>query len=55
VDIHLDNLWKIGTVGNIVGPVMHRNDLGNFHPFKAKTYDFYWAYAYRPNQWYLKQ
>ena len=55
VDIHVKNLWKIGTVGKPVGPVMHRNDLGNFKPYTAKTYDYYWAYPYRPNQWFLKQ
>ena len=55
VDIHVSNLYKIGTVGNILGPVMHRNDLGNFKSYSAKTYDFYWAYPFRPTQWYLKQ
>lgn len=52
-DIHLDNLLKIGTVGDIVSPFMYRNDLQNVKPIKAKTYDFYWAYPYRPQQWYL--
>lgn len=55
VDIHVSNLFKIGTVGSILGPVMRRNDLGNFKSYTAKSYDYYWAYAYRPNQWYLKQ
>jgi len=55
VDIHVANLFKIGTVGKVRAPVMHRNDLANFKTFTAKTYDYYWAYPYRPNQWYLKQ
>jgi peptide/nickel transport system substrate-binding protein len=55
VKVHVDNLWKIGTVGEIVNPVMHRNDLKNFKKFTAKTYDFYWAYPYRPNQWFIQQ
>lgn len=55
VDLHQANLFKIGTVGNILGPVMHRNDLGNFQSYTAKTYDYYWAYPYRPNQWFIKQ
>ena len=55
VEIHAKNLWKIGTVGQILGPVMHRNDLKNFKPYTAKTYDYYWAYPYRPTQWYLEQ
>lgn len=54
VDIHVNNLFKIGTVGNILGPVMHRNDLANFKSYTAKSYDYYWAYPYRPFQWFLK-
>ncbi|WP_208738236.1 ABC transporter substrate-binding protein [Oceanidesulfovibrio marinus] len=55
VDIHVKNLWKIGTVGNTKGPVMHSNSLGNFHPFKAKSYDYYWTYPYRGFQWFIKK
>ena len=54
VELHVNNLFKIGTVGNILGPVMHRNDLANFKSYTAKTYDYYWAYPYRPFQWFLK-
>ncbi len=53
-DIHVDNLLKIGTVGNIVGPFVYRNDLQNVKPLTAKTYDFYWTYPYRPQQWWLE-
>lgn len=53
--IHTDNFLKIGTVGDIVAPFMYRNDLTNVKPIKAKTYDFYWTYPYRPQQWFLKQ
>ena len=55
VDIHVDNMLKIGTVGDIVAPFLYRNDLQNVKPIKAKTYDFYWTYPYRPQQWWLKQ
>lgn len=51
--IHTDNYLKIGTVGDIVAPFMHRKDLQNVKPIKAKTYDFYWTYPYRPQQWFL--
>lgn len=51
--IHSDLMLKIGTVGDIVAPFLHRNDLQNVKPIKAKTYDFYWAYPYRPQQWFL--
>ena len=53
-DIHLKNLWFIGLVGKLSQPIVASNRLGNFHPFKAATYDFYWAYPYRPQQWFIK-
>ncbi|WP_170336319.1 ABC transporter substrate-binding protein [Ruegeria arenilitoris] len=55
VQIHTDNMLKIGTVGDIVSPFLHRNDLQNVKPIKSKTYDFYWTYPYRPSQWWLEQ
>lgn len=54
VDIHVKNLWKIGTVGEVVNPIMHRRDLGNYKTFAAKSYDYYWTYPYRSFQWFLK-
>lgn len=53
-DIHVDNMLKIGTVGDIVAPFVYRNDLQNVKPLTAKTYDYYWTYPYRPQQWWLK-
>ncbi len=55
VQIHTDNMLKIGTVGDIVAPFLWRNDLQNVQPITSKTYDFYWAYPYRPQQWWLQQ
>ena len=55
VDIHVDNLWKIGVVGDLLTPVIHSNNLGNFTPVTAKAYDYYWAYPYRPVQWFLTE
>ncbi|WP_413206292.1 ABC transporter substrate-binding protein [Rhodospirillum sp. A1_3_36] len=55
VDIHVKNLWKIGTVGEVTNPVVHRNDLGNFKEYTAKSYDYYWSYPYRANQWFIKK
>lgn len=54
VDIHLSHLWKIGTVGGIRSPIVHHNRVANFQKMTAKTYDYYWAYPYRPQQWFLK-
>ena len=52
-DIHLKNLWKIGLVGKTKQPVVVRNVVGNFKPFKVSTYDYYWAFSFRPQQWYF--
>ncbi len=54
VDLVQSDLLFIGTVGNPAEPVYRRNDLGNFRTFTAKSYDYYWAYPYRPTQWFLK-
>jgi len=53
VDIHVNNLWKIGIIGNVVTPAIVHNDLKNVPTFTAKTYDYYWVYPYRPAQWYF--
>ena len=55
VDLHVKNLWKIGIVGNILAPSIHHNNLGNYQTFTAVTYDYYWAYPYRPFQWFLRE
>lgn len=55
VDDVLEQLYFIGTVGSIPAPVYYHNNLGNFRSFTAKTYDFYWAFPYRPNQWFLNE
>ena len=55
VDIHVKNLWKIGIVGDSQAPNMHTNTLSNFRPWTTITYDYYWAYPYRPVQWSLSE
>ena len=55
VDIHVKNLWKIGVAGNVKTPVIHHNNLKNWGPYPVKAYDYYWAYPYRPFQWYLTE
>ncbi|MEO1209947.1 MAG: ABC transporter substrate-binding protein [Cyanobacteria bacterium J06638_20] len=54
VDLVQSDLLFIGIVGNPAEPVYHRNDLVNFPTFTAKSYDYYWAYPYRPSQWFLR-
>lgn len=53
-DIYAKNLWFIGLVGRSISPVVVTNRLGNFKPFAAATYDYYWAYSFRPQQWFFK-
>ncbi|MEO1636701.1 MAG: ABC transporter substrate-binding protein [Cyanobacteria bacterium J06631_9] len=55
VDLVQEDLLFIGTVANPAEPVYRRNDLGNFQSFTAKSYNYYWAYPYRPTQWFLKR
>ena len=54
VDLVQSDLLFIGIVGNPAEPIYHRNDLVNFPTFTAKSYDYYWAYPYRPSQWFLR-
>ena len=54
VQILVDNLYFIGTVGDIPAPVYANNNLQNFRPHKAVTYDYYRIYPYRGTQWFLK-
>jgi len=53
VDIHVDSLIKIGVVGQVPAPYVHRNDIANVRALTAKTYDYYWTYPYRPQQWFV--
>jgi peptide/nickel transport system substrate-binding protein len=53
VQIHVDNLWKIGTVGSVPAPTIRRDVLRNVPEFTVHTYDFYWSYPFNPYQWYL--
>ncbi|WP_350333598.1 ABC transporter substrate-binding protein [Coralliovum pocilloporae] len=51
----VDNLRFIGLVGSIPAPVYHNDEIGNFKPMTAKTYDYYQMYPYRPNQYFIKK
>ncbi len=48
------HLLFIGTV-QAPAPIFHRNVLKNFHKFKTHSYEYYWAYPYRPVQWWLNE
>lgn len=53
VDIHVDNLWKIGIAGNVQAPIIHHNTLKNFGPYTVVSYDYYRSFPMIPAQWYL--
>jgi peptide/nickel transport system substrate-binding protein len=53
VDIHVNNLWKIGTAGNLKAPIIHTNRLKNFGPYAVMSYDYYRSYPLIPAQWYF--
>jgi len=55
VDIHVNNLWKIGIAGNIKVPIIHTNRLHNFGPYTVVSYDYYRAYPMIPAEWYIQE
>ncbi|HHL22484.1 MAG TPA: ABC transporter substrate-binding protein [Aliiroseovarius sp.] len=54
VDRMVKEMLFIGTV-KAVSPVFHRNALKNVPEFKTASYDYYWAYPYRGDQWWLDE
>jgi peptide/nickel transport system substrate-binding protein len=55
VDIHVDNLWKIGIAGNVRQPIIRHNTLQNFGPYDVVSYDYYRSYPMIPAQWYFSE
>ena len=55
VDIHVDNLFKIGIAGNIQMPIIHTNHLHNFGPYTVVSYDYYRVYPMIPAEWYFSE
>lgn len=60
VDIHVNNLWKIGLAGNIRAPIVHHNNLQNFGieccgAYSVVAYDYYRAYPAIPQQWFMAE
>lgn len=55
VDIHVNNLWKIGIAGNVKQPIIHHNTLKNFGPFTVVSYDYYRTYPMLTPQWYFAE
>lgn len=55
MQIHADNLLSIGVIGAVPSPVYVNNRVGNAIEFTVKSYNYYWAYAFRPTQWFIKE
>lgn len=55
VDIHVDNLIKIGIAGNVKSPIIHHNTLRNFGPYEVVSYDYYRSYPMIPQQWFFTE
>ena len=55
VDVHVNNLWKIGIAGNIQQPVIHHNNVGNFLLSKVVSGGYRRAYPMIPAQWFINE
>jgi len=55
VQIHLDNLWLILTVGDVPAPTIVHNRLGNVPEYPIQIWDYYRHYPFRPHQFYIKE
>ena len=55
VQLHLDNMIGIGTVGNVPAPVVINNRLGNVPEWTIQIWDYYFHYPFRVDQFFIKQ
>ena len=55
IDIYLDNMWSIGTVGYVPSPVIVHNRLGNTPEWSVILWDYYWEYPFRVDQFFIKE
>jgi len=55
VQIHLDNLFLIGTVGLAPKALVVSNRLGNTGAYVVGRTDYFYAYPYRGDQWFFKE
>ena len=54
MQINLDNLYLIGTLGEIPGPTIISNNLGNVPAFTVQSSDYSRTVPFRVDQWYFK-
>jgi len=55
VQINLDNMTIIGTVGDLPGPTVISNRLANVTEWKVQNFNYARTYPFRPDQWYFKE
>lgn len=55
VQMHLDQMIGIGTVGESPAPVIVHNRLGNTPELSAALWDYYWWYPFRIDQYFIKE
>ncbi|MEL6272617.1 MAG: hypothetical protein AAFR22_22620, partial [Chloroflexota bacterium] len=55
VQLHVDNLWLIGIVGDVASPAVVHNNMGNITTHTFRSFDYYWNLPYRPFQWFLSE
>ena len=55
VQLHLDNMLAIGTVGSSPGPVIVHNRLGNTPQLSVALWDYYWQFPFRVDQFFIQE
>jgi len=56
LDLHIDNTWLIGVVGDVPAPMIVRNRVGNVmdETFDFLAFSYYRHHAYKAYQWFLR-
>jgi peptide/nickel transport system substrate-binding protein len=55
VEIHRDHFWLIGTISNAPSLTIFHNRLKNVPEFTIQAWDYYRTYAFRTDQWFIRE
>jgi peptide/nickel transport system substrate-binding protein len=55
VEIHRDHFWLVGTISDSPAVTIVHNRLGNTPQWTIQAWDYYRTYAFRTDQWYIKE
>jgi peptide/nickel transport system substrate-binding protein len=55
VEIHRDHFWLVGTISDAPNITIVHNRLGNVTEWTIQAWDYYRTYAFRTDQWYIKE